>query len=99
MNESNPTQCVVRIDWFALLAEQETLKSLLQHHSLKASILRRSALSMGHLSHAYLTTRKAIALTIQAFVGGLGEHFRQRGRLETGSWWVVAEECGKRARP
>ena len=54
---------------------------------------------MGHLSHAYLTTRKAIALTIQAFVGGLGEHFRQRGRLETGSWWVVAEECGKRARP
>ena len=53
-----------RIDWFDLLAVQGTLKSFLQHHSSKASILRCSAFFMVQLSHPYVTTRKTIALTI-----------------------------------
>ena len=57
-----------RIDWFDILAVQETLKSLLQHHSSKASILQRSASFMVQLSHPYMTTEKTIALTIQTFV-------------------------------
>ena len=59
----------LRIDWFDLLAVQGTLRSLLQHHNLKASILRHSAFFMVQLSHLYMTTGKAIALTIQTFVG------------------------------
>ena len=58
-----------RIDWFDLLAVQETLKSLLQHHSLKASIFQCSAFFMVQLSHPYMTTGKTIALTRQTFVG------------------------------
>ena len=58
-----------RIDWFHLLAVQGTLKSLLQHHSSKASILRCSAFFMFQLSHPYMTTGKTIALTRQTFVG------------------------------
>ena len=58
-----------RIDWFDLLAVQGTLKSLLQHHSLKASILRCSAFFIVQLSHPYMTTGKTIALTIRTFVG------------------------------
>ena len=58
-----------RIDWFDLLAVQETLKSLLQHHSLKASILRCSAFFMIQLSHPYMTTEKTISLTVWIFVG------------------------------
>ena len=57
-----------RIDWFNLLAVQETLKSLLQHYSSKASILRRSAFFMVQLSHPYMTTGKTIALTRWTFV-------------------------------
>ena len=57
-----------RIDWFDLSAVQETLKSLLQHYSLKASILWCSAFFMVQLSHPYMTTGKSIALTIWAFV-------------------------------
>ena len=53
----------LRIDWFDLLAVQATLKSLLQHHSSKASILRHSAFFMIQLSHLYMTAGKAIALT------------------------------------
>ena len=53
-----------RIGWFALLAVQETLKRLLQHHSSKASILGHSALFIVQLSHPYMTTGKTIALTI-----------------------------------
>ena len=56
-----------RIDWFDLLADQGTLKSLLQHHSLKTSFLRRSTF-MVQLSHLYMTTGKPITLTIQTFV-------------------------------
>ena len=58
-----------RIDWFDLLAVQGTLKSLLQHHSSKASILWHSAFFMVHLSYLYMTTGKTIALIIQTFVG------------------------------
>ena len=57
-----------KIDWLDLLALQGTLKSLLQHHSLKASILWSSAAFMVHLSHLYMTTGKTIALTIWTFV-------------------------------
>ena len=58
-----------RMDWLALLAVQGTLKSLLQHHSSKASILRHSAFFIVQLSHPYMTTGKAIALTRHTFVG------------------------------
>ena len=58
-----------RIDWFGLLAVQETLKSLFQHHRSKASILQCSAFFMVQLSHPYMTTGKTIALTIWTFVG------------------------------
>ena len=57
-----------RIDWLDLLAVQGTLKSLLQHHSSKASILRCSAFFTVQLSHPYMTTGKTIALTRQIFV-------------------------------
>ena len=56
-----------RIDWFDLLSVQRTLKSLLQHHSLKASILRHSAFFMVQLSHPYMTTGKTLALTRWTF--------------------------------
>ena len=57
-----------RIDWFDLLAVQGALKSLLQHHSSKASILRRSAFFIVQLSHPYMTTGKTIDLTRWTFV-------------------------------
>ena len=57
-----------RMDWLDLLAVQETLKSLLQHHSSKASILRCSALFIVQLSHPYMTAGKTIALTRRTFV-------------------------------
>jgi len=58
-----------RIDWLDLLAVQGTLKSLLQHNSSKASILRCSAFFIVQLSHPYMTTGKTIALTRRTFVG------------------------------
>ena len=58
-----------RRDWLDLLAVQETFKSLLQHHSSKASILQCSAFCTVQLSHAYITTVKTIALTRWTFVG------------------------------
>ena len=58
-----------RMDWLGLLADQGTLKSLLQHHSSKASILLRLAFFIVQLSHPYITTGKTIALTRWAFVG------------------------------
>jgi len=57
------------MDWFYLLAIQGTLKSLLQHHSSKSSILRPSAFFMVQFSHPYMTTKKTIALTRWTFVG------------------------------
>ena len=58
-----------RIDWFDLLAVQRTLKSLLQHHSSKASILQCSAFLMVQVIHLYTTTGKTVVLTIWTFVG------------------------------
>ena len=57
------------IDWFDLFEVQGTLKSLLQHHSSKASVLRSSAFFLVQLSHPYMTTGKTIALTRLTFVG------------------------------
>ena len=69
INPSNEYSGLIsfKFDWFDLLAVQGTLKSLFQHHILKASILQRSTLWPN--SHIYMTTRKIIALTIQTFVG------------------------------
>ena len=58
-----------RMDWLDLFAVQGTLKSLLQNHSSKASVLRRSAFFTVQLSHPYMTTGKTIALTRRTFVG------------------------------
>ena len=64
-----PRTDLLRMDWLDLLAVQETLKSLLQHHSSKAPILQCSAFFIVHLSHPYMTTGKTIALTRRTFVG------------------------------
>ena len=71
INPSNEYSGLIsfRIDWSDLFALQGTLKSLLQHHSSKASILQHSAMFMVQLSHPYMTTGKTIALTRQNFVG------------------------------
>ena len=58
-----------RIDWFDLLAIQGALKSLLKHHSLKASIVQCTAFFMDQVSHPYMTTGKTTALTTRFFVG------------------------------
>ena len=65
----HPALVSFRMDWLDLLAVQGTLKSLLQHHSSKASILRHSPCFTVQLSHPYMTTGKTIALTRQTFVG------------------------------
>ena len=70
-----------RIGWLNLLAVQGTLKSLLQHHSSKASILRRSAFFTVQLSHPYMTTGKTIALTRRTFVGKVMSLFNTLSRL------------------
>ena len=67
--KEHPGLISFRMDWLDLLAVQGTLKSLLQHHSSKASILRHSAFFTVWLSHPYMTTGKTIALTRQTFVG------------------------------
>ena len=68
-SNEHPGLISFRMDWLELLAVQGILKSLLQHHSSKASILRRSAFFTVQLSHPYMTTGKTIALTRQTFVG------------------------------
>ena len=65
----HPGLICFRMDWLDLLAVQGTLKSLLQYHSSKASILQCSAFFIVQLSHPYMTTGKTIALTRQNFVG------------------------------
>ena len=67
--QRNPRAYLVQTDWLDLLAVQWTLKSLLQHHSSKASILPHSAFFTVQLSHPYMTTGKTIALTRRIFVG------------------------------
>ena len=68
-SNEHPGLISFRMDWLHLLADQGTLKSLLQHHSSKASILWRSAFFIIQLSHPYMTTGKTIALTRWIFVG------------------------------
>ena len=68
-SNEHPGLISFRMDWLDLLAVQGTHKSLLQHHSSKASILRRSAFFTVQLSHPYMTTGKTIVLTRQTFVG------------------------------
>ena len=68
-SKEHPGLIFFRMDWLDLLAVQGTLKSLLQHHSSKASILRHSASFTVQLSHPYMSTGKTIALTRQTFVG------------------------------
>ena len=67
-SSEHPGLISFRVDWLDLLAVQGTLKSLLQHHSSKASILQHSAFFTVQLSHPYMTTGKTIALTWQTFV-------------------------------
>ena len=67
-SNEHPRLISLRMDWLELLTVQGTLKNLLQHHSSKASILRRSAFFIVQLSHPYMTTGKTIALTRQTFV-------------------------------
>ena len=68
-SSEHPGLISFRMDWFDLLAVQGTLKSLLQHHSTKASILQCSAFFIVQLSHSYMTTANTIALTRRTFVG------------------------------
>ena len=68
LSQEHPGLISFRMDWLDLLAVQGTLKSLLQHHSSKASILWHSAFFTVQLSHPYMTTGKTIALTRQTFV-------------------------------
>ena len=70
-SNEHPGLIAYRMDWLDLLAVQGTLKSLLQHHSSKASIFQRSAFFTVQLSHPYMTTGKTIALTRRTFVGKL----------------------------
>ena len=68
-SHEHPGLISFRMDWLDLLAVQGTLKSLLQHHSSKVSILQCSAFFIVQLSHPYMTTGKTIALTRRTFVG------------------------------
>jgi len=68
-SKEHPGLISFRMDWMDLLAVQGTLKSLLQHHSSKASILLHSAFFTVQLSHPYMTTGKTITLNRQTFVG------------------------------
>ena len=72
-SNEHPGLISFRIDWLDLLAIQGTHKSLLQHHSSKASIIQCSAFFIVQLSHPYMTTGKAIGLTRRAFVGNSGK--------------------------
>ena len=69
------------MDWLDLLAVQGTLKSLIQNHSSKASVLRRSAFFTVQLSHPYMTTGKTVALTRQNFVGKVMSLFNMLSKL------------------
>ena len=68
-SNEHPGLISFRMDWLDFLAVQGTLKSLLQHHSSKASVLRHSAFFIVQLSHPYMTTGKTIALTRWMFIG------------------------------
>jgi len=97
-SNEHPGLISFRMDWLDLLAVQGTLKSLLQHHSSKASILQRSAFFIVQLSHPYMTTGKTVALTRWTFVNKvMSLLFKMTSRLVTAflprskhlliSWW------------
>ena len=87
-----------RIDRFDLLAVQGTLKNLLQHHSLKASVLPHSAFFTVHLYHTYVITIKIIALTIRNFVGKvMSLLFSMLSRFERG-WVTIVDTCQIKAK-
>ena len=80
--QEHPGLISCRMDWLDLLAVQGTLKSLLQHHSSKASILQHSAFFILQLSHPYMAIGKTIALTKQTFVGKvISLHYNMLSRL------------------
>ena len=81
-SNEHPELISVRLDWLDLLAVQGTLKSLLQHHRSKASILWSSAFFIVQLSHPYMTTGKTIALTTWTFVGKLSLLFSMLSRAK-----------------
>ena len=78
ISPSNEQSIPFRMDWLDLLAVQGTLKSLLQHHSSKATILRHSAFFTVQLSHPYMTTGKTIALTRKTFVGSITKQVTEK---------------------
>ena len=83
-SNEHPGLISLRMDWLDLLAVQGTLKSLLQHHSSKPSILQCSAFFIVQLSHPYMTTGKTIALTRWTFFGQvmLGKLGRRKSQIE-----------------
>ena len=84
-------ELIFRMDWLDLLAVQGTLKSLLQHHSSKASIIQCSAFFIVQLSHPYMTTGKTIATTRWTFVGKvMSLLFNMLSRLVITSFQVVS---------
>ena len=89
INPSNEYSGLIffRIDWFDLCAVQGTLKSLLQHHSSKASILPCSAFFIVQLSHPYMTTRKTKTLTRRTFVGKVMSLLFNIARMGTQKSW------------
>ena len=89
-SSEHPGLISFRMDWLDLLAVQGTLKSLLQHYSSKASVLRRSAFFMVQLSHPYMTTGKAVALTRQTSVGKVTSLFKTLPRLS----WLSFQGAG-----
>ena len=92
-SNKHPGPISYRMDWLDLLAVQGTLKSLLQHHSSKTSILQHSVFFMVQLSHPYMTTGKTIALTRQTFVSQvMSLLFSMLSRFV---WWPTSNEhCG-----
>ena len=104
-SNEHPKLIFFRMDWFDLLAVQGILKSLLQHHSSKASILQGSALSIVQLSHPYMTTGKTIALIRQTFVDKVMSLLfnmlsREGGGFRFGNTCTpVADSCWCMAKP
>ena len=90
---------IFRMDWLDLSAVQGTLKSLLQHHSSKASILRHSAFFTVQLSHPYMTTGKTIALTGRTFVGKVMSLLRSQSTvMRRGGAWSCVSILGRAGR-
>ena len=92
-SNEHPGLISFRIDWLDLLAVQGTLKSLLQHHSSKASILWHSAFFIAQLSHPYMTAGKTIALIRRTFVGKVISLLYWRGIILWLTFFVFTRVC------